>query len=188
MSKKIKEMVIAAIRNRVSDHRDLLLVNSALLDGVTTNRFRLALRAKRISMLTVPNSLAKQALNEIGLANVNPLLSGPTSLIWGSDDIVALSKEIAKWARELKPLEVKGGIVEGKAIDAKGIEALSKSPSREELIGQIIAQILSPGARLAGALLGPGAKLASQLKTLSDKEEASTEETSSDTPEKQAEA
>ena len=170
MSKKIKQMVISEIRNRLADAGDMLVINSAKLDGVTANRFRRALRAKRIKAMTVANSLVKQALGEVALAGLGPYLNGPTTLVWGGEDIVALSKEIAKWAKDLEPLEVKGGIVEGKGINAKDVDALSKSPSREELIAQIAGRILGPGSRLAGALLGPGGTLASQFKTLADKE------------------
>ncbi len=170
MSKKIKQLVISEIRNRLADAQDMLVINSSKLDGVMANRFRLALRAKRIKALTVANSLAKQALDEARLKGLAPYLSGSTTLVWGGADIVALSKEIAKWAKDLEPLEIKGGLVEGKGISAQDVDALSKSPSREELIGQIVGRILGPGARLAGALLGPGGTLVSQFKTLADKE------------------
>ncbi len=99
------------------------------------------------------------------------VLEGPTTLVWGGEDIVALSKEIAKWAKEIEPLKIKGGTTEGTALSPATVEALSKSPGRLELIGQIVTLMTSPGARLAGALLGPGGKLASQVKKISEKEE-----------------
>lgn len=172
MSKRVKGMQITEIRNRLSGVRELLVVDSSRLDGVTANRWRLALRERGISALSVKNSLATRALQEAGLCGVERLLSGPSTLIWGGQDIVALSKEITKWAKELAPLKIKGGAVEGTSLDAAGVEALSKSPSREELIAQIAGQILSPGANLAAALLGPARLLASQVKQLSEKEGA----------------
>ncbi|MGH7128857.1 MAG: 50S ribosomal protein L10, partial [Planctomycetaceae bacterium] len=93
-----------------------------------------------------------------------------STLVWGGEDIVALSKEIAKWAKELEPLQIKGGTLEGTPLSAADVDSLSKSPSREELIGQIVGLVLSPGARLSAALLGPGAKLGSQIKKMSDEE------------------
>jgi large subunit ribosomal protein L10 len=171
MSKAVKQMIIDDIRQKLGDCRDVLVVNSSKLDAVTDNRFRLTLRSKGIHLLQVKNTLAQRALREAGASTMDSVLTGPSTLIWGGDDVAALSKEIAKWARQLDKLEIKGGSVEGQVLDAKGVDELSKSPGRLELIGQIAGLLLSPGARLAGALLGPGGRISGQLKAMSDKEE-----------------
>ena len=171
MSKLIKEMVILEIRNRIGEPSDMLVIDSSRLDAISTNRFRLALREKNYSVITVKNSLAKKALNEAGMTTLDSILQGPSTLVWGGEDIVSLSKEISRWAKELDGLEIKGGTTEGASLSAEEVDKLSKSPSREELIGQIMGLALSPGAQLAAALLGPGGKIAGQIKTLADKEE-----------------
>ena len=56
------------------------------------------------------------------------------------------------------------------------VDALSKSPGREELLSQLAGMLLSPGAQLAAALLGPGAMLASQFEKMSEEEEGKEEE------------
>lgn len=164
MSKFVKGMLISEITDRVGDVRDMLVIDTSRMDAISANRFRLALREKDINALTVRNSLARRAFSEIGVEGVDPHLEGPSTLVWGGEDIVALSKEIAKWAKEIEPLEIKGGTLEGKSLSAAEVDSLSKSASREELIAEIVQLALSPGARLAGALLGPGGKLASQIK------------------------
>ena len=169
MSKRVKEMVIAEIRGRIGKTAELLVVDSSRLDAITTNKWRLALRQSDITVLTVKNSLAKKALGEAGITGLDPYLEGSSTLVWGGEDIVALSREIARWAREIKQLEIKGGTAEGTSLNAADVDALSKSPSREELIGQIAGLALSPGARLCGALLGPGGKLAGQIETIAEK-------------------
>jgi large subunit ribosomal protein L10 len=170
MSKHVKEMVMAEIRDRIGDPGDMLVIDSSRLDAISTNRFRLALREKDFSIFTVKNSLAKKTLNEVGVNALDSILQGPSTLVWGGEDIVALSKEISQWAKEFKGLEIKGGTTEGASLSAEEVDTLSKSPSREELIGQVMGLALSPGARLAAALLGPGGKIAGQIKTLADKE------------------
>lgn len=170
MSKFVKNMLIDEITERVGQNRDMLVVDCSKLDAITANKWRLALQEKQITVLTVRNTLARRALNNAGVNSLDPILEGPSTLIWGSEDVVALSKEIARWAKELEPLQIKGGTVEGTTLTADDVNTLSKSPSREELIGQIVGQILSPGANLAAALLGPGSTLASQLKTITDAE------------------
>jgi large subunit ribosomal protein L10 len=171
MSKRIKEMVIGELRNRIGDCRDMLVIDSSRMDAVSDNRFRLALREKDIHVLTVKNALARKALGDDGgTSALDEILSGPSALVWGGEDIVSLSKEISKWARDIKELEIKGGALEGTPLSADDVEALSKSPGREELIGRIVMLALSPGAQLVGALLGPGGTLSGQLKALAEKE------------------
>jgi large subunit ribosomal protein L10 len=170
MSKKIKDMLVAELRERIGEHRDILVVDYSKLDGVTGNNLRLKLRKQKITMLGVKNSLARKVLGDLGLAALDPFLSGPSTLVFGGPDIVALSKEIAKWAKDLEPLQIKGGVVEGNSIGPAQVDALSKSPSREELLGKIVAMCLAPGAILAGALLGTGGTVCGQVKSIADKE------------------
>lgn len=171
MSKLIKGMIVSELRDRIGDVQELLVVDPSKLDAITTNRMRLSLREKDISLLSVKNSLARVALNEMGISALDSVLAGPSALVWGSEDVVALSKEISKWAREVEGFEIKGGTVEGTTLSAEEVDSLSKSPGRMELIGQIAGLALSPGARLSAALLGPGGKLAGQVKSKADADE-----------------
>ncbi|MBX3444064.1 MAG: 50S ribosomal protein L10 [Planctomyces sp.] len=171
MSKAVKGMMIAEIRQHLGETRDLLVLNTSKLDGVRDNTMRLALQKKGIRFLQVKNSLARRALAETSSVSLDHCLDGPSTLVWGGEDVVGLSKEIAQWVKKFNKLEVKGGTVDGQAIDAAGFDSLSKSPGRLELLSQISGLILSPGARLSAALLGPGGKVSGQVKTLADKEE-----------------
>lgn len=175
MSKAVKQMVIDEIKGRLGECREVLVLDTSKLDGVTDNRFRLALREKGIHLLQVKNTLAQRALADSGVGTMDSVLTGPSTLVWGSEDIVSLSKEIAKWARDIQKLEIKGGAVEGQVVDANGVVELSKSPGRLELIAQISGLLLSPGARLAGALLGPGGTVCGQIKSMSEGEEEAAE-------------
>lgn len=171
MSKVIKQMLIDDITGRIGDARDMLVIDVSKLDAINANKFRLALAEKDISALTVKNSLARKALNSVGVEALDDVLAGPSTLVWGSEDVVALSKEIAKWAKDLEAIEIRGGTVEGDTLDAAGVEALAKSPGREELLSIIAGQILGPGATLAAQLNGPGGTLAGQIKSKAEDEE-----------------
>ena len=176
MSRRVKEMLIEDVGVRLKGVKDIVVVDASKLDGVTANKLRLSMRKKKISALTVRNKLGRVALKGIGVTSLDSLLEGPSTLVWGSEDIVALSKEIAQWAKDIEPLQIKGGTTEGTALSKETVDELAKSPGRKELIGQIVAAMMSPGAQLAGALLGPGRKLASQIEKISEKEESAKEE------------
>ena len=172
MSKIVKGMMIETISHRLGTCKDMLVLNTSKLDAFADNKLRAQAKKKGITLLQVKNTLARRALEAGGVKSLEAALQGPSVLVWGGEDIVALSKEIAKWAKDLKTLEIKGGTVDGQSLDAKGVEELSKSPGRVELIGKILGQILSPGGRVAGALLGAGGILAGQVKAIEEKSEA----------------
>ena len=172
MGREVKDMVIADIQSRIGDVKDFIVVDCSQVDAITANRWRLALRKQQISALTVKNSVANNALKRKGIDGLSSVLSGPSTLVWGGDDIVALSRSVAKWAKEIKNFEIKGGTVEGESLDAAAVDALSKSAGRLETIGEIAGLMLAPGRQLAGCLQGPGGRLAGQLKTLSEEKQA----------------
>ena len=170
MSKAVKGMVIDDISRRMGDVTDLLVVDASKLDAFSANKWRLDLRKKSISAVGVRNTLARRALERSGVKGLEKIFVGPSMVLFGGRDVVELSKEIVEAAKKNDKIQIKGGSVEGSTLDAAGVEALSKSPSREELISMIAGQILAPGANLAAALLGPGSTIASQLKTIHDKD------------------
>jgi len=171
MSRRIKDMLIADITSRIGDARDMLVVDCSAMDAVSANQWRIGIAEADISALTVKNSIARNALARVGVEGLDEILAGPSTLIWGGEDVVGLSKEISKWVRQVEGLRIKGATVEGKALDAAGVDVLSKSPGRLELIGQIAGLMLSPASQLAGAFKGPGGELAGALKSIADGEE-----------------
>jgi len=170
MGRQVKDMVISDIQSRIGDVKDFIVVDCSKIDAMTANRWRLGLRKDRITALTVKNSIAANALKKKGIEGLDSVLAGPSTLIWGGDDIVALSKAVAKYAKDMPKMEIKGASVEGQALNAAAVDSLSKSAGRLETIGQIAGLLLAPGGQLAGCLQAPGGKLAGQLKTLSEKE------------------
>lgn len=171
MSRQVKDMLIQAVQGQLGEHRDMLVVDCSRLDAVSANKWRLGLREKNMFALTVKNSIARNVLGRLGVVGLDEILAGPSTLVWGGDDVVALSKEISRWAKDLAELRIKGATIEGQGLDAAGVDALSKSPGRDELIGQIAGLLLAPGGQLAGALLGPGGQLAGCLKKISGEED-----------------
>jgi large subunit ribosomal protein L10 len=171
MSKVVKEMVISEIRAELGDRKDLLVLDMSQLDAVANNKLRLELHKKGITLLGVKNALAKVVLKQAGMQSVDAMLAGPSTLVWGGEDIVGLSREMTEWAKKIDKISIKGGVVDGQGVDSQGVSDISKGPSRLELIGQIVGLMLSPGAQVAGALLGPGGTVSGQLKALSEKEE-----------------
>ena len=76
-------------------------------------------------------------------------LEGPSAIAVSKDDATAPARILAKFAKDAPALELKAGVVEGSYYDIDGIKALSKIPSREELLSKFLGSIQSPIANFA---------------------------------------
>jgi len=114
------------------------------------------------------NRLAKIALDGQPCAGIADLLTGMTVLTY-SEDPVAAAKVAQDYAKENKKFEILGGAMGENVLDQAGVEAVSKMPSREELIASIVGCIGAPASNIAGAIGAPASNIASILSTIEDK-------------------
>ncbi len=171
MSKPVKELVTKEINARFGQLDSVMVVNPIGLNAIDNNVLRLGLKKKKIEMEVVKNSIAARALKGTKLEQVDQLLMGTCALVTGGDSIVDVARELFDWTKKMKQLEIRGALVEGTILDAKGAEVLSKMPSRAELQSQVVNLAKSPGARLAGAISSPAGRIAGCVKALVEKKE-----------------
>lgn len=174
MSKYVKDLVTRDIQRRLEGVEDAVLVSCVGMDANTTNELRGELDKKDIHMLVVKNSLARRATEGTQLASAFEGATGQIGICWGSSDFVSLVKEIVQLDKDTEKYDkfvAGGGVMDGEKLDADGLKAVSKWPSREEQISLLVGQILGPGSQISGALLGPGRMLNSQIKSKSEDDE-----------------
>ena len=123
------------------------------------------------SVRVAKNTLAKIALEGKASAKMAGLLTGMTMLSY-SEDPVAAAKVCEGFAKDNSKFEILGGTMGGTVLDRAGVEAVSKLPSREELIASIVACIGAPAANIAGAIGAPASNIASILSTIEERAEA----------------
>lgn len=174
MSKFVKSLMIKDLSSRLEGVNDLLVVDMVGLPAEASVALRRQFRQKNIHLMVVKNSLARRATEGTALAPAFATASGAMAVVWGGEDIVSLAKEVTAVAAagKFKQFSAKGGVLDGAALSADEVKAVSKWPSRLEVLSQISGQILSPGATLSAQLLGPGKLLASQVKKKSEEEGA----------------
>ena len=117
------------------------------------------------------NRLAKIALEGKSCDSMADLLTGMTVLTY-SEDPVAAAKVAEDFAKDNKKFEILGGAMGENVLDRKGVETVSKMPSREELVASIVGCIGAPASNIAGAIGAPASNIASILSTIEEKAEA----------------
>lgn len=165
MASMLHTSLVAELADSLSGVDYIVSGDISKVPATDVNRLRVQLRKSGYFVLSCRPTLAKRALAGTSHEAFAASLTGATTLIWGGEDPVALAKVVTAWAKQLEGVKITGGSVEGKGLDASGVEALSKSPGRTEILANIAAAILGPGSRLAGALVGPGSVVCGALKS-----------------------
>ena len=177
MSKYVKNLISEDLRRRLRGVDDALLVNVVGLAANSSNRLRAELRQKNIQVMVVKNSLAARAVAGTPLAAMFSGLDGSAAICWGASDIIGLAKEVVRLTRDgrFAPFAFLGGVLDGEKLSPQQVFEVSRWPTREEVLGMLVGQILGPGAQLASQLSSAGGAVASQIKELASKEGASEE-------------
>jgi large subunit ribosomal protein L10 len=113
---------------------------------------RKALRGAGAKYQVVKNTLAEKAAKGTKVEGALKDLAGVTSIAYTTGDPVAMAKTLTKYAKDMPEFTFKVGVVEGRVINIKEIEALASMPSKEELYSKLLFLINAPAQRLATAI------------------------------------
>jgi large subunit ribosomal protein L10 len=150
MKRTDKEQLVAELKEKIGSAQALYYTDFTGLNVKRMTELRRRLRKANVEYVVIKNTLALRAVNESGL--VGERLRGPTGLVVAKDPVAA-AKVITDFAKEndQKPT-VKGGMFEGKALDAAQVTKLASMPSREQMLAELGASMQAPMAAFAGAL------------------------------------
>jgi large subunit ribosomal protein L10 len=121
---------------------------------------RKLLRSSGAKYTVVKNTLAELAAKGTKVEAALQGLSGVTSIAYTEGDPVALAKALSKYAKDNPEFTFKAGIVEGRVVSIKEIQALATMPSKEEIYSKLLFLMSSPAQRLVTAMNAVGRDLA----------------------------
>ena len=98
------------------------------------------------------NTLARLGAEKAGVDGLSDLLVGPTGITFITGDAAAVAKTLREAAKANPLLVLRGGIVGGKVISAKDVEALADLPSRDVLLARFAGALQAPLVKTAGLL------------------------------------
>jgi large subunit ribosomal protein L10 len=165
MARADKQAAVAEIVDSFNDAAGAVLTDYRGLTVKELQELRRSL-GEHADYAVVKNTLAKLAASEAGMTGFDELLVGPTAIAFLKGDVVEAAKGLRDFAKANPALIIKGGYLDGKAIDAKEVAKLADLESREVLLGKLAGAMLASlqnavflfnaplaqAARLAGAL------------------------------------
>jgi large subunit ribosomal protein L10 len=164
MKKSEKEQLVAELKTKIKGAQALYYTDFTGLNVKRMTDLRRRLRKANVEYVVIKNTLALRAVNESGL--VGERLRGPTGLVVAKDPVTA-AKVLTDFAKENEQRpSVKGGMLDGRAVDKEQVKRLASMPSREQMLAELGAGLQSPMAAFVGALNGMLSMFAGALEAL----------------------
>ena len=157
MKKEDKEQVVKELTERLRTSDTLLVADYRGLTMPQIDALRSRLIESGARFTVVKNTLTRRAAEAAGADALLTLLEGPSAIAFleADGDMVAAAKALADSARESRVLEIRGGVMQGRAITAEEVQSLASLPPIDILRGQVLAAIIAPLTAIAGLISAP---------------------------------
>jgi large subunit ribosomal protein L10 len=171
MPTQAKNAAIEEISQRFQDSSAAVLTEYRGLTVAQLTQLRRSLGAGS-SYAVVKNTLTKRAADSVGHSDLAPLLTGPTAIAFIEGDPVEAAKAIRDFSRANPLLVIKGGVVEGRTVDAAEVTRLADVESREVLLAKLAGAMKGNLTKAAGLFQAPLSQVARLAAALQEKKES----------------
>ena len=134
-----KQKIAEDLHERFSKSAIVVVTDYKGLDVSSLNDLRRKLREEDIEFQVAKNTLLVRAAKDTEVALIQDYFKGPSAVALSYKDPVAPAKILTQFAKDNQKLEIKGGVLKDKVLDADAIKTLAKLPSREVLLGQLLS-------------------------------------------------
>jgi large subunit ribosomal protein L10 len=172
MARAEKQAAVAEIVDSFNDSAGAVLTEYRGLTVKQLQELRRSL-GENANYAVVKNTLAKLAAKDAGIEGFDDLLSGPTAIAFIKGDVVEAAKGLRDFAKANPTLVIKGGVLDGKPLDAKEVAKLADLESREVLLGKLAGAMLaslSQAVYLLNAPIAQAARLAGALQAKAEQD------------------
>lgn len=180
MDRAQRDEEIEALKSKFNAAQIALCADFRGMTVSQANQLRRDLRAAGANVKVVKNTLVRIAAQR-SISEKSPkseferfesMLDGPSMMIYSDSDPIGPTKVLAKFAKDNEKFKVKGAWFEGKYVDSKGVDTLSKMPGREELLSTLLRLIGTPATQLVRLLNAPAQRVMNVLDAQRGKLEA----------------
>jgi len=190
VKKEDKERVVAELTERLRSTETLLVADYRGLTMPQIDELRSKLIEHGARFAVVKNTLTKRAAEAAGSDTLLALLEGPTAIAFleSDGDPVAVAKALVDAARDTRVLDIRGGMLEGRPIEAAEIESLAKLPPLDVLRGQVLATVIAPLTGIVALFTAPLQDLYGLIDARIEQLEAQGDTSAASAPEAEAAA
>ncbi len=147
-----KESLVNQVSDEMKNSASTIVVEYRGLTVEKISELRRKLREEDASLKVYKNSIVSRAANKVGYSELDNELTGPNAIVFSKKDSTSAAKLLTKFAKRNEELVVKGGIVEGKYVDAKEMKVVATLPSREGLLSMLLSCLQAPIRNFACAV------------------------------------
>jgi len=144
MQRTRKAEVIETLETEFKGASSMIVADYRGLSVSQLAQVRNDLRGLDARFQVIKNTLGRIAAERADVAGVAPLLSGPTAVAFCHSDPAPVAKRLNDAARETRVLVLRGGLVEGRVLDADAVRTLATLPSRDVLVAQVVGGLAAP--------------------------------------------
>lgn len=164
-----KQEDLNALTERLQNSKSAMVVGFNKLTVNKDQEIRNHLRDAGANYQVVKNTIAKIAIKGTPYEGANDFFKGVTAIAWTDNDPVVLSKAVSKFVKDNADVfTFKAGVVEGRVVDLKQVEAIASLPSKEELISQLLFVINAQAQRIVTVINAVPRNLAVVIKQIGD--------------------
>jgi large subunit ribosomal protein L10 len=139
-----KVQQINEIADKLRESQTTVIADYRGLTVAEVTELRKQLREAGVEFKVYKNTLTRLAVQKEGFTELDQYLTGPNAIAFSNNDVVAPAKILVDFAKKNENLEIKGGIIEGKVVDANAIKALASLPNREGLLSMLLSVLQAP--------------------------------------------
>lgn len=147
-----KQSMIEELRRKLTESSFVILTDYTRTDVAKMNALRERLRAVKAHMQVVQNRMFQRLARELQYAGFEERLRGPTAMIYGAGDVVAVAKVLKEFIKENEVPALKVGVMKGAHLSKADVERLATLPSREYLLAQLVGLLASPLRQVVGVM------------------------------------
>lgn len=174
MARADKATAVAELKSEFEGSSAAVLTEYRGLTVAQLKELRVALGGNA-KFAVAKNTLTKIAAVEAGVTGLDDLLVGPTAVAFVTGDVVEAAKGLRDFAKANPLLVIKGGVLEGKALDAAGITKLADLESREVLLAKLAGAMKAKQSAAAAMFAALPTNMARLAEALRAKREAAGE-------------
>ncbi|WP_151737854.1 50S ribosomal protein L10 [Paenibacillus tengchongensis] len=139
-----KQDAVNVIASKLQNSASTVVADYRGLNVAQATELRKQLREAGVDFQVLKNSLVRRATAATELTDLDAVLTGPTAVAFSETDAVVAAKILNDFAKKNDALKLKGGVVEGRVVDADQVKALAELPSREGLLSMLLSVLQAP--------------------------------------------